>query len=989
MLPVAALLLVQAFSASHAGTLSTGLSGLIANGNPDDTVTVWIELSSIANKTSLSAGANESSISLAAQHRTVIERLQSENLTSQKSLVEALQARDRLTTSGPVKQHWLVNVVEAQVTYAELPALAQRTDVRGIDLPPLIELIHPIGNTSSSAQNPAVPRIPPNLTRIRADVAWGMGYTGVGRVVCSFDNGVDGEHVALKGSWKGRNGDSAAAWFDPLFHSKSPRVTPSITFPNNVHGTHTMGLLVGQVDTLITGVAKDAQWISAAVIDVKGASILDAFEWAADPDGDPNTVGDVPDVISHSWGFSARPSQFGLGCSNVVFDAIDNTENLGIVNIFAAGNDGLFLSGTSISNPANRALDSIDCFAVGALDAQTFPPQRALLSSQGPSDCTGRIKPNIMAPGVFVISSIPGNKYDSLSGTSMATPQVAGLVALMRQKNPNASVRDIKTAILKSANRAGLSGLPNNDYGWGVVDCAAALTALSSTATVPNIRVYAFTHDPIAPGDTVVGTVVLQNLGANGTNVSVTLSSGHPSLQVLAGSAFYGSIARNDTVRSPGLFRIVVSDTVSIGSVLSLPLTISGGGFSTPAALSFLVEPTPSKAISTHSTGRVQFSLSNFGAFGLGNTSIFPAGGAGFSLDGGQNDLWEAGIIVANSPVQIASAVHSLIFQPDVDFVVAPGGSMTFMAPGPIAAQQTHAALADDHAQFSLGLLATQESYTYASPDNDFVIIRYILQNKNNAIVSNLRFGLFFDWDIGAFDRNGGTYSPADGLLWQAENVGTAADPNLRSFRGLTLLDGPLATAIVRKCSIVYTPWIGGGFQGYDGFTAQEKYVNLFGHPDSSVQYRDSLNDLFEIMAAGPLTLAPYGVDTVAFAVVAGSSMPLITSAASRARSKYNQIATDVEEPDPDRLPGEFTLFQNYPNPFNPTTRISFNLPRESDYVVTIHNVLGQTVERMSGHAKAGQIEITWDAHDRATGVYLYRVAAGPWSSSRKMLLLK
>lgn len=93
-------------------------------------------------------------------------------------------------------------------------------------------------------------------------------------------------------------------------------------------------------------------------------------------------------------------------------------------------------------------------------------------------------------------------------------------------------------------------------------------------------------------------------------------------------------------------------------------------------------------------------------------------------------------------------------------------------------------------------------------------------------------------------------------------------------------------------------------------------------------------------------------------------------------------------------LPEQFALGQNYPNPFNPTTTISFSLPRATDWTLTIVNVSGQVVKRFTGSSPAGEVSLTWDATDMngltaATGVYFYRLDAGEFSASRKMVLMK
>ncbi|HHI03037.1 MAG TPA: T9SS type A sorting domain-containing protein [candidate division Zixibacteria bacterium] len=88
-------------------------------------------------------------------------------------------------------------------------------------------------------------------------------------------------------------------------------------------------------------------------------------------------------------------------------------------------------------------------------------------------------------------------------------------------------------------------------------------------------------------------------------------------------------------------------------------------------------------------------------------------------------------------------------------------------------------------------------------------------------------------------------------------------------------------------------------------------------------------------------------------------------------------------------LPTEFSLGQNYPNPFNPSTSIDLALPVASNYVLNIYNIAGQKVETFSGYSEAGIVNIIWDAADAASGVYFYKVNAGSFEATKKMVLIK
>ncbi len=418
-----------------AGAISPELQAQIDSVDQSQLIRVWIKLPRLGNSELLKLSVNALADTRKGRYDAAFNQLKSAHQYSQQGIVNCL---NQLSYSGKctkMKASWLANLVEVEIAAGELKSLAARSDIEAIYSIPKLTSIKPIEPEPGQLQSESVAAaVEPNLTFIKAPQAWAAGFKGTGRIICSFDTGINGSHPALAGKWKGLDGDSSAAWFDPTTYSTYP-------YPvlGDIHGTHVMGILVGSSGADTVGVAINAKWISAAVVDIDGASYLDAFEWAANPDGDPNSIDDVPDVINHSWGIK------GIGCMDVFYELIDNLEALGIVNVFACGNDGPGIS--TIRNPANRALDSIDCFAVGNVNAAT-PPVVQSSSSRGPSDCNGAVKPNVCAPGFNIRSANLAGGYSALTGTSLATPHVSGLVALLRQKNPNATVDQIKNAIL-------------------------------------------------------------------------------------------------------------------------------------------------------------------------------------------------------------------------------------------------------------------------------------------------------------------------------------------------------------------------------------------------------------------------------------------------------------------------------------------------------------------------------------------------------------
>jgi len=335
-----------------------------------------------------------------------------------------------------------------------------------------------------------------------------MGFTGDGRLVCHLDTGVDGNHPALNARWRGfdpqYNGHPEWAWFDPVTNTTFP-------FDNNGHGTHTMGTICGLGETTgdTVGVAFGADWMSAGVIDRVSipqtvADALLSFQWIVDPDGNPGTVWDVPDVCSNSWGVTT-----GHGyppCDQTFWTVLDGCEAAGIVVIFAAGNEGF----SGLRRPADRATTDITSFAIGALDGNDPNFPIAGFSSRGPTFCTPNgdpaIKPEVSAPGVNVRSSVPGGGYaGGWSGTSMATPHVAGVIALMRQANPNLSSEQVRQILLDTADDLGTLG-NDNDYGMGIVDALEAVQI--ALAYLDGWGTFAGTITDLGSGQPIDGAVI-------------------------------------------------------------------------------------------------------------------------------------------------------------------------------------------------------------------------------------------------------------------------------------------------------------------------------------------------------------------------------------------------------------------------------------------------------------------------------------------------
>jgi subtilisin family serine protease len=171
---------------------------------------------------------------------------------------------------------------------------------------------------------------------------------------------------------------------------------------------------------------------------------------------------DLPDVVNNSYG------EFPARCDPLLWDAVRALRRLEIIPVAASGNSGV----AEIPGALPEAMP------VGALNRQNEVPS---WSGRGPSPCYPYTYPDFSAPGTRVRSAWLGGTRRVLTGTSMAAPHVAGVVALLRGRNPNLTVAQIENTLMQTARDLGPPG-PDNTYGFGLPDAYRAMLCLNSGA---------------------------------------------------------------------------------------------------------------------------------------------------------------------------------------------------------------------------------------------------------------------------------------------------------------------------------------------------------------------------------------------------------------------------------------------------------------------------------------------------------------------------
>ncbi|MDH3252034.1 MAG: S8 family serine peptidase, partial [Ignavibacteria bacterium] len=905
----------------------------------------------------------------------VINALQEKAVATQADLLSFLSSRspDELSQFTP---YWVANIVLVEGTPSLLKQISHRRDVSFMDFDYVPE------PDDAVDEGPAAVSVPngsePGLRAINAHKLWALGYTGAGRLVMNIDTGVDVTHPALSSSWRGNSVPLSQAW---LGDSTMP-------YGCEDHGTHVMGTILGLNPSTndTTGVAPGAEWIAAQAINC-GVSTISAFQWAMDPDGNPGTITDMPDVIANSWGIGS-----GGGCLTQTYGSVLNAvETAGIAVVFSAGNSGP--SAGTITGPKNINFTLVNTWATGNVDANTpgFPMRNS--SSRGPSGCGGSgpllIKPEAVAPGVSVRSTVFNGNYGLKSGTSMACPHVAGSVTLLKQMYPNKTGAELKMALYETAREtpsdleANDPGEPvgsttgeDNNFGRGLIDVFAAAAHLSpyqilgsiissrDTLPVPNALV-----DILGTGlQTISDTIGLFAIGSLADSVEVHVS---------AYAHFDTSIVLQLTPDIPETVNVVLRAlplAVMSGSVTD---SVTGAGVVADIELYEASDVSPGPTVTTRSGPDGSYSVPTLA--GTYRIVVFPSAPYEDSVmrdsviltAGGTSadfTLREATVLLVDDD---AGKMYEQYYQQSLDrlgfvrrtFSIADSGT-------------TPASVMSVFTRTPAIVWFTAEDTTDALTLQERQLIIEHLANGGNLLLTGQNIAQ--------------TSAPDDTLLngWFGfQGNGDNSNLFVKGFDGDIIGDGvnyPFTAGPSNQTSKDQLTITGTGI----------------GTPTKTMFYRFPANDTTAIAAVrvrgtGPVwavTFFGFGLD--------GLTADRMDTLIVRSFRYFDQSVTGVREVSGSEHPVTFWLEQNYPNPFNPATTIRYNLPEQSQVLLVIYDMTGRRVRRLfDQEMEPGIHAVEWNGlNDRglevATGMYVLSLevtgrGGTSFSQIRKMLLMK
>ncbi|MEO6866916.1 MAG: S8 family serine peptidase, partial [Gaiellales bacterium] len=294
---------------------------------------------------------------------------------------------------------------------------------------------------------------------IGAPQAWEQGADGHGLVYGSIDTGADVTHEALVDAYRGtQSGSHDYNWFDPTGRMSSPKDSQS-------HGTHTIGTVTGAG----VGVAPKAKFIAVAGLTGQVDNTFRSLQWMLAPtkiDGTQPRPDLAPDVVGMSW-------WTGPNSEDLFLESMQDLRAAGIVPVKSAGNQGP--NAGSITSPGQFS----EIIATAAVDDKG---NVASFSSRGPAPYPAGSttpKPDFAAPGVNTISTTPGNRYGSMSGTSMAQPHMSAAVLAILSKFPALSDSQLQQVLEAGAIDKGAAGR-DAEYGHGLINIPASLDAAAA-----------------------------------------------------------------------------------------------------------------------------------------------------------------------------------------------------------------------------------------------------------------------------------------------------------------------------------------------------------------------------------------------------------------------------------------------------------------------------------------------------------------------------
>ena len=775
--------------------------------------------------------------------------------------------------------------------------------------------------------------------------AWDISVGDTNTVIGISDSGFDTSHVDLKNSFKKNytdplNGidDDNDGYVDNYWgwdfggNDNDPNPDPCAVCN---HGVHVAGISSATADNTIgiAGTGFKCKFMALKIMNAAGQLVngYQSIVYAADHNCK---------IVNCSWGGTSG-GQFGQDIVNYA------TYNKNCLVIAAAGN----YSNSNMFFPA--AYQNVLC--VAATDVNDV---KWTNSNYG-------IYVDVCAPGKDILSTWPGNVYVPSSGTSMACPAVAGSAAIVASYFPNYTALQIAERIKNTCNNIDTIGSNQtfaNQLGNGRVNLLKALTDVELPALVTSSKNITDGNDnAFVSGDTITIKCNFRNLLAPTSNLKAVLRSDDNFITIIDSVVNLGAIATlTDTSNFTQPFKFVINSNCPQNYDVLLALKFIDGSYN---ALEQFYVRTNVDYINLLEND-LGITITSRGL--LGYNSFGANDGIGVDYNNNGTMFYEGGLMIGTSNSKVSDCIRSTPGDSDNDFVSEQKIYKTI--PSTIADAELNGVFNDNGASSSINVQVQHQTLAWSTTGNEnFVVLKYIIKNKNSTPINSIYAGVFADWDIMNYNKNRTRFLPNQKLSYAYSN-----EPNTLYAAIKLLSNTPLTHYALDLVS-----GGAGAVNLSDGFADSEKYTTLSTSRDSAGFTTAQGNDIADVLSTGPLSINDNDSIEIAFAIIGGNSEQQIIDGALAAQLKYDGIITDSFA-----YRGKNNV-AIYPNPSNGNCWVHTSNFAEGKSQLLIFDSYGKEVFNTQLSGKKQNIQIT----NLPNGLYVFKVIVDGVSSYSKHII--
>lgn len=796
-----------------------------------------------------------------------------------------------------------------------------------------------------------------HLPLIKAIDAWDVLPPNKTIVVGIVDTGIDTGHVDLGANVWHNNGEMGLDanqqdkrfnnvdddangfpddWYgwDFLGADGTPDNEP---LPGNLHGTHVGGIVAAIINNAIgvAGVGKNIR-----VMPVK-IGYDDQFS---------STVGRSSDGILYaaSMGASIINCSFGSGSPSFAdISVIEEATSLGSLIVAAAGNDGVNMAFYPAAYPQVLSVTATD-----EQDKLTYFSNR-------------HNTVDVCAPGLTIYSTVPGDQYDYLNGTSMASPVAAAVAAMVRLRFPEYSPDETRAVVMSTCDNIDTAnGIFLGLYGVGRVNALNAVseasprwaTVVSSTFTDADADGF------FEPNERLRLSLEIRNELAELSHAVVHVSPAPAAFspEIINDSVVIGPMAHGQTITLAEDILIDLPSDIPFNGELRLMITITDSSRSiSRQMITAVVNP-------TYRTIDVNYLATTVNSIGNIGYNDYPSNiqGVGLSYKGGPSLLFEGALMVGVQPRDLPnvargaqSEMKDTLFHPiriaEIRTDSVPNGSRVVTS------------YSDVYDPWSIGLSITQNVYAMTVDSlKRTLLITLDVTNRVDTVIRDLFVSQFYDFDIGPSGSNNGCAFDRSTGIGLIQN---ASRPDLPSVGVSMISPLPLNFFALDNDGDFSSPSI------YDHFLRAEKWLTMSG----GIRRANSrITDVSTIIGAGPFSLAPGENKQVCFVIAVGEDYTMVSKDIAAARSAAQTMglhaAPYTEVPMEDKI----TYIEGSPLLTPGSHTISFDVGQPSTVTIDVIDLYGSTIATVVNNEpfQVGNHSRTMDLPNVAQGTYFVRL---------------